>query len=72
MTVQLGELKDLLENVWQKAQGARDSSEAAEREAVAGSKVRGRLLQVSTGKKDLDQEQHQEPTTIHVCSYAGV
>ncbi|CAF94661.1 unnamed protein product, partial [Tetraodon nigroviridis] len=51
MTVQLGQLKDLLENVRQKAQGARDSSEAAEREAVAGSKVRGRLW-----KYNLDQE----------------
>lgn len=50
VTVQLGELKGLLENVRQKAQGARDSSEAAEREAVAGSKVRGRLWQVSTCK----------------------
>lgn len=39
MTVQSGELKDLLVNVRQKAQGARDWSESAEREALKDSKV---------------------------------
>lgn len=41
MTSQLRALKDLLENAQQKAQGARDSSEDAEREAAIGSNVRG-------------------------------
>lgn len=50
MTNQLGELKDLLNNVRQKAQGARDKSETAERAAAAGSEVRGNLWQVSTIK----------------------
>lgn len=41
MTSQLRALKNLLENAQQKAQGARDSSEDAEREAAIGSNVRG-------------------------------
>lgn len=41
MIPQLRELKDLLANAQQTALGAHDTSEDAEREAAAGSKVRG-------------------------------
>lgn len=63
MTKQLEELKDLLKNVRQKAQGARDESEAAERAAAAGSEVRRNIWQVSTIKYNLDQERRSVDTS---------
>lgn len=68
MGVKFRELKDLLEKVRQKAQGARDSSDAAEREAAAGSEVRGRLRQslrlcVGSGS-GADSHSHAFPTPV--------
>lgn len=70
MTSQLRTLKDLLENAQQKAQGVRDSSEDAEREAAIGSNVRGsRFLLVN---RIWIMNYSQLPTLIQICTDTGV